>query len=59
MDNWVESVELEDFIGVEEGFGTPTPAASRPRRGAEFIIKESQSEQSPPPVIGVSARENI
>ena len=49
VDNWVESVEQEDFIEVEEGFGTPTPAAPRPRRGAEFIVEESQSEQSPPP----------
>ena len=56
MDNWVESVEREDFIEVEEeSFGTFIFIAPRPRRGAEFVL-EGQSEQSPLPVIGVSAR---
>ena len=55
--NWVESVEREDFIEMEEeSFGAPTFIAPRPHRGPEFIVEESQSEQSPPPIVGVSAR---
>ena len=38
MGNWVENIEREDFIKVEESFGTPIPAAPRRRRGAEIII---------------------
>ena len=55
MGNWVESMEREDFMEMEESFNTPTPIISRRCWGAEFIIEESLSEQNPLPIIGVSA----
>ena len=42
MDNWVKSVEREDFIKVEEeSYNTLILIIPRPHRGAEFIIKKS------------------
>ena len=48
-------MEREDFIKIKEkNFGTLTLATPRPHRGAKFIIKESQAEQNPPPIINIS-----
>ena len=42
MDNWVENIEREDFIKIkEESFDIFIFIIPQPRRGAEFIIKES------------------
>ena len=49
-------MEPEDFIKIEENFNTPIPIVPRPCWGAEFIIKESQSEQNLLSIIGIFAR---